>query len=61
MNFREVTKMNIYPVETVAYFTSSKETSPEWSRTERMNYLENEGATYENLTGVRKILANLFR
>ena len=53
--------MNIYPVETVAYFTSSKETAPEWTKAEKVNYLENEGARYEEPTGVRKILANLFR
>lgn len=52
--------MNIYPVETVAYFTST-ETSSEWHNGERTNYLENEGTRYENLTGVRKILVKLFR
>jgi hypothetical protein len=61
MNSREVAKMNIYPLETVAYFTSGKETAPEWTKAEKVNYLENEGARYEELTGVRKILANLFR
>ncbi len=52
--------MNIYPVETVAYFTSSKETSPEWYKAERMNESQTSDARYENLTGVRRFLARVF-
>ena len=54
-------KMNIYPVETVNYFTSEKNTAPEWYRAERMDYCENADSRYENLTGVRKILSRLFK